>query len=95
MHTLAIAACISPTCDTFRRKHVQTLCDVVRRARPAAVIIEQSDGMRTHHSAVYQAMRDALSELGYVWRHASVDAYTDYGATHFRHRLLWVGVRAD
>ena len=94
----------SPPCDEVStagsggecsdtRTHIETICTTVRRACPLAVIIEQSDGMRTHHPDIYAYMRRSLNKLPYMWRHASVDAHDDYGASHFRKRLLWVGTR--
>ena len=60
-----------------------------------AVVIEQSDGLRTHHPQIYHAFRDTLDTLPYVWMHRSVDAHREYDGTHFRERLLWIGVRRD
>ena len=81
-------------CDDTRT-HVETICATVRRACPLVVVIEQSDGMRTHHPELYADMRRSLHTPPYAWRHASVEAHKDYGASHFRKRLLWVGTRLE
>ena len=75
--------------------HGRVIVRAVQRAAPYAVVIEQSDGLRTHHPRVYKAFCDTLNTLPYVWLHRSVDAYHDYNGTHLRARLVWIGVRAD
>ena len=75
--------------------HSLVLEAAIRRTAPRAVVIEQSDGLRTHHADAYDRFRARLDLLPYCWLHRSVDAHTDYAGTHFRARLLWVGVRAD
>ena len=89
---MSAAGCDAGDCDNTRT-HIETICDTVRRACPLVVVVEQSDGMRTHHPDVYALMKGSLGELPYSWRHASVDAHDDYGATHYRRRLLWIGTR--
>ena len=82
-------------CHPSVMQHVRLICDTVRRARPRAVIIEQSDGLRTHRPAEYSQMCVMLDELGYVWHHTCVEAHADYRVPHRRKRLLWVGLRVD
>ena len=73
--------------------HARTMCAVIRRARPRAVVIEQSDGLRTHRPHAYAIMCALFDELGYRLLHASRDAHVHYDAPHFRRRVLWVGWR--
>ena len=75
--------------------HGRVIIAAVQRACPMAVVIEQSDGLRTHHPQIYRAFRDALDTLPYVWMHRNVDAHREYGGTHSRERLLWIGIRRD
>ena len=59
------------------------------------MVIEQVDGLRTHHPAAYMRFREALDSLPYIWYHRPIEAHFAFGATHLRNRLLWVGVRID
>ena len=68
---------------------------VVCRAVPRVIVLEQSNGLRTHHVALYRRVREFLLSLPYVWFHIESDAHTDLGASHYRARLYWVGVRVD
>ena len=54
----------SPPCDEVSaagrggdcsdtRTHIKTICAAVSSACPLVVIVEQSDGMRTHHPELY------------------------------------------
>ena len=58
----------------------------------AAIIIEQTSGLRSHHRMLYDEMQEALLRLPYVWRHSLVRA-EEVGAPHARARLVWAGVR--
>jgi len=70
---------------------VETIC----RAAPLVVVIEQTNGLRTHHPALYLEFNRALGSLPYYWFPSELDARTDLGASHTRTRLLWVGIRVD
>lgn len=70
------------------------LCRLVTASRPAVLLLEQTDGLRTHHPQALADLQEALGCLPYVWRHGSVDAF-DLGAGHHRVRLGWAGVRND
>ena len=63
-----------------------------RRARPSIILIEQSDGLRTHHKAAHRVMNMILRTLPYTWHHGTVSAAAQLGASHARARLGWVGI---
>ena len=73
----------------------ELVADTARRAQPLVLLLEQSDGLRTHHPNAYDAMCRVLDALPYVWAHRSMDLHDDLGGCHLRCRLLWVGVRSD
>ena len=101
----------SPSCQKVSRAHedmdggteaVDTTMEhfglIVRtalRACPLVVVVEQSDGLATHHPDAYIEARRLLDGLPYVWSHTRSDSHADFGSSHERRRLLWVGVRAD
>ena len=66
----------------------------IKRAAPLAVVVEQVDGLRTHHTEVLRKARAALDALPYHWFYLEADGLA-FGSTHSRARLLWVGVRVD
>jgi site-specific DNA-cytosine methylase len=73
----------------------EIVADAARRAQPLVLLLEQSDGLRTHHPSAYGAMCRVLDALPYVWAHRSMDLHDDLGGCHLRCRLLWVGVLID
>lgn len=73
----------------------ESIAATVRRAQPLVVVVEQSDGLATHQPAAYTAADKVLRELPYAWSHTCSDAHSDFGSSHVRARLLWVGVRVD
>ena len=83
------------TVDAALVSDFKTVADAARRAQPLILLLEQSDGLRTHHPGAYDAMCRVLDALPYVWAHRSLDLHDDLGGCHLRCRLLWVGVRSD
>ena len=71
------------------------LVGVVTSLLPYLVLIEQSDGLYTHHRPLYRSLLGRLSALPYYVYVASVDAHLGFGASHYRSRLLMVLVRSD
>lgn len=69
---------------------VDAFQEVVRRCEPQLVMIEQSDGLRTHHPALYAWFCVALERMPYNWSHGCVDV-ARLGASQHRKRLGWVG----
>ena len=66
----------------------------VQRAAPLAVVIEQADGLRSHHPELLWRSRAMLDKLPYHWFFLEADGIA-MGSFHTRDRLLWVGVRVD
>ena len=60
--------------------------------KPLAVIIEQSDGLRTHCPLGYQLFLDMWQDTPYQVHHSVLDAHADCGGSHTRARLIWVCV---
>ena len=66
---------------------------IAARSAPRLILIEQSDGLRTHNSELYAWFNGALSNMPYDWAHGSIQAAETLGACHNRARLGWSGVR--
>ena len=73
-------------------EQVENLRRVIRLVSPAAVIIEQTEGLSTHCGVAYEVYRAMWAGLGYRVFHSSVDARS-CGASHHRARLIWVAFR--
>ena len=76
-------------------EHFGHIAQAVTRASPLVVVVEQSDGLATHHPDAYAEAKRLLDGLPYVWSHTCSDLRVSFGASHRRRRLLWVGVRVD
>ena len=74
---------------------VKILLDVITSTSPYVVLIEQSDGLKTHHLDSYQEFNDALLKLPYWVHHDVIEAHRDCGSSHVRSRLGWVLIRSD
>lgn len=60
---------------------------------PSAVVIEQTEGLRSHCGPAYAIYLSMWEGLGYRVYHSLVDAHTTCGASHHRSRLIWVALR--
>ena len=90
---VSAARCGPADCDPIVHRHVDIICETVLRAQPMIVIIEQSDGLRTHHPSDYSRVCARLDQLPYNWLHRTVCAHRDYSSPHRRSRLVWIGRR--
>ena len=73
-------------------KDIMDTATLIKRKKPIIVLMEQSAGLKSHHSNTYEEVQKILLNLPYAWRHSKVDAAC-LGAPHHRRRLAWVGVR--
>jgi site-specific DNA-cytosine methylase len=80
--------------DQAARAQVGQLRRVVELLAPRLVVLEQTDGLRTHCPLAYEVFLGLWAGLPYLVFHSSVDAH-DCGGTHHRSRLIWVAVRMD
>ena len=67
------------------------IMDVAEGLGVAAVMIEQTAGMKSHHPRALEAAWRQLERQGWRWRFGKMEA-SDLGAAHARARLGWVGV---
>ena len=58
------------------------------------MVLEQTDGLRTHSPDAYGLFLEMWAGLPYRAFHSPVDAH-ECGGTHYRSRLIWVAVRMD
>ena len=84
----------SSAADRLAEGHaqVQELRRIIMLLKPLAVIIEQSDGLRTHCPLGYQLFLDMWQGTPYQVHHSVLDAHANCGGSHTRARLIWVCV---
>ena len=97
----------SPPCLVFSKANrLSTLADkedaadsqvgqirrVVELLAPRLVILEQTDGLRTHCPTAYEKFKNLWSGLPYRVYHSTVDARDTCGGSHHRARLIWVAI---
>ena len=75
------------------RAQVSSIRRVVGLLAPRAIVIEQTEGLRTHCGLAYAEYLALWEGLGYRVYHSLVDARNTCGASHHRSRLIWVAVR--
>jgi hypothetical protein len=80
--------------DRTARAQVGQLRRVVELLAPRLVVLEQTDGLRTHSPDAYGLFLAMWAGLPYRAFHSPVDAH-ECGGTHYRSRLIWVAVRMD
>jgi hypothetical protein len=100
----------SPPCLVFSKANrVSTLSDkeatavaqvaqlrrVITMLAPRLVLIEQTDGMRTHCPSAHATFQGLWSGLPYRVYHSTVDARDICGGSHHRARLIWVAILED
>ena len=100
----------SPPCLVFSKANrVSTLSDkettavaqvaqlrrVIMMLAPRLVLIEQTDGMRTHCPSAHATFQGLWSGLPYRVYHSTVDARDICGGSHHRARLIWVAILED
>jgi site-specific DNA-cytosine methylase len=69
------------------------IVDAVHSSSPSVIVVEQSPGLASHHSAAYEAFNAGIQRLPYIFYHGSVEASAVCGASHARDRLVWIGIR--
>ena len=72
---------------------VASIRRVISLVSPSAVIIEQTEGLKTHCAGAYALYAELWDGLGYRVYHSTVDAHSTCGGSHRRSRLIWVAVR--
>ena len=76
-------------------EQARVLTSVIMALLPRAVIVEQSDGLYTHHRGLFTFLLGELTSLPYYVHHRTLDAHVDFRASHHRSRLLFVLIRSD
>ena len=69
--------------------HLAAIRGAIMVHRPALLLLEQSDGLRTHHPGSYQQFNHGLRALGYDVYHCVHSSGVDDSCAHERVRLLW------
>ena len=84
----------STTADKVRTASQQAyeLRRILMLLAPSVLIIEQTDGLRTHCPSAYALYHSIFDGTPYCLFHSTVDAAA-CGGTHSRERLIWVAVR--
>jgi hypothetical protein len=70
----------------------QSIRRVIVATSPRVVVVEQTDGLRTHCRdafSLYERMWDGLPYRVYL---SALDAHTDCSGSHHRRRLIWVAI---
>jgi len=78
--------------ESAARGHVTDLRRAIRLLRPHVVVIEQTEGLRTHCRLAYEVYLGLWEGLGYRVYHDVVDAHDTCGGSHHRSRLIWVAL---
>ena len=65
---------------------------IVTLLAPRFVLLEQTDGLRTHCPTAYEKFKSLWTGLPYRLYHSSVDAHDTCGGSHYRARLIWVAI---
>ena len=73
---------------------VASIRRVISLLAPSAVILEQTEGLKTHCSEAYSLYEGLWGGFGYQVYHSTVDAHTTCGGSHHRSRLIWVAIRS-
>ena len=76
-------------------EQARVLTSVILALLPRAVVIEQSDGLYTHHRDLFTFLIGELASLPYYVYHRILDAHSDFRASHHRSRLLVILIRSD
>ena len=71
--------------------HLQAITRAVRESRPEVFMVEQSAGLYTHHRDLFDRFDAGLRSLAYDVIFFDCDAHRDFGSSHYRRRLLWLG----
>ena len=65
---------------------------IVMLLAPRFVLLEQTDGLRTHCPTAYEKFKNLWIGLPYRLYHSTVDAHDTCSGSHHRARLIWVAV---
>ena len=65
---------------------------IVMLLAPRFVLLEQTDGLRTHCPTAYEKFKSLWIGLPYRLYHSTVDAHDTCSGSHHRARLIWVAV---
>ena len=71
--------------------HLQAIARAVQESRPEVFVVEQSSGLYTHHRDLFDRFDAGLRSLAYDVIFFDCDAHRDFGSSHYRRRLLWLG----